>query len=105
MGEYLVCVEWSIFRPPVFACVSNTGNLYLYDLVRSKKAPIETIKLDDELKTPHSLRPATRIVFNPRERDFIAVGYYDKIVRVYRLSGTLSNKTEDDDRVLNSFKE
>jgi WD40 repeat protein len=46
-GEYLNSVEWSLFRPAVFACVSNTGNLYIYDLVRSKKKPIETIIMDD----------------------------------------------------------
>jgi WD repeat-containing protein 34 len=35
-GEYLLCVQWSPFRPCVFACVSNAGTLYIYDLVRSK---------------------------------------------------------------------
>ena len=52
-GEYLNCVEWSLFRPAVFACVSNTGNLYIYDLVRDKKKPVETIFLDDALSTKH----------------------------------------------------
>lgn len=32
-GEYLNCVQWSPFRAAVFACVSNTGFLYIYDLV------------------------------------------------------------------------
>lgn len=36
-GEYLNCVSWSPFRPAVFACVSNMGTLYIYDLVRSKQ--------------------------------------------------------------------
>ena len=90
-GEYLNCVEWSIFRPAVFACVSNAGVMYIYDLVRSKKKPSEIIRLDDENSTSHQFRQATQIVFNPRQRDFVAVGYFDKMVRVYRLSRSLTN--------------
>lgn len=104
-GEYLNCVEWSLFRPAVFACVSSTGTLYIYDLVLSKQKPVETIQLDDSLSLKESLREAATIMFNPRQRDFVAVGYFDKTVRVYRLSGSLSNMTIDDNNVLKKFLE
>jgi len=31
-GEYLLAVEFSPFRPAVFAAVGNSGNVYIYDL-------------------------------------------------------------------------
>jgi len=42
-------------------------------------------------------------VFNPRLRNTISVGYYDKVVRVYRLSKLLTNMTKDEERVLREF--
>lgn len=49
VGEYLHCVEWSLFRPAVFAAVSNSGTLYIYDLVRSKKKPFEVLQMDADV--------------------------------------------------------
>ena len=77
--------------------------LYIYDLVRSKKKPIETIKIDDELSTKYQYREASSINFNPRQRDFVAVGYYDKVVRIYKLSRNLSNMTGEDHKVLKEY--
>ena len=104
-GEYLNCVQWSPFRPSVFACVSNTGTLYIYDLVRSKQAPFEVIKHDNDSSVAMKYRQASEIKFNPRQRDYIAVGYHDKMVRIYRLSRVLSNMNSDDHKVLQSFLE
>lgn len=42
-GEFINCVRWSLFRPSVFAAVSNRGTLYLYDLVQSRKTPVKVI--------------------------------------------------------------
>ena len=43
-GEYINCVQWSPFRAAVFAAVTNSGSLYIYDLIKSKHSPIEIIK-------------------------------------------------------------
>ena len=46
-NEYLLDVQWSPFRPAVFAAVSNIGNVYLYDLSVSKSSPAHTIRDSD----------------------------------------------------------
>jgi WD40 repeat protein len=43
-GEYIMSIEWSPVRPAVFAAVTNSGSLYIYDLVKSKHNPAEIIK-------------------------------------------------------------
>jgi WD repeat-containing protein 34 len=55
-GEYLNCIQWSPFRAAVFACVSNLGTLYIYDMVQSKQRPIEVIKHDEDSNTAIRLR-------------------------------------------------
>ena len=35
-NEYLLAVHWSPFRPTVFVTVSDTGTLYIFDLMLSK---------------------------------------------------------------------
>ena len=102
-GEYLNCVQWSPFRPAVFACVSNTGTLYIYDLVQSKHKPVETLKHDDDSSTPLRFRQAQEICFNPSQRNFLAVGYHDGYVRVFRISWILSNLHQDDHKLLQGF--
>ena len=37
--EYLMGIAWSPFRPTVFAAVSNSGTVYIYDLILSKQVP------------------------------------------------------------------
>lgn len=36
INEYLNDVQWSPFRPSVFACVGSKGLIYIYDLMKSK---------------------------------------------------------------------
>lgn len=38
-NEYLMKVLWSPFRPTVFAIVSNSGSVYIYDLMAQKQSP------------------------------------------------------------------
>lgn len=35
-NEYLMKVVWSPYRPTVFVTVSNTGVVYIYDLILSR---------------------------------------------------------------------
>lgn len=82
--------EFSPFRPTVFAAVGNSGNVFIYDLLQSKSAPTVVLKnLDDGVSQAHCV--AQTLCFNPRQRDFLAVGYHDGFVRVYRLNYTLAN--------------
>ena len=59
--------------------------------------------MDDQGSVPHQFREAASIMFNPRQRNFLAVGYYDKLVRIYRLTSQLSNMTQEDEKVLSKF--
>jgi len=43
--------------------------------------------------------------FNPRQRDFLAVGYHDGGARIYRLNYQLSNVQKNELKVLQSFLE
>jgi WD40 repeat protein len=101
-GEYINCVQWSPFRPSVFAACSNAGSLYIYDLTQSKQKCIEAIKHENS-SISVKLRSAQQIHFNPKQRNLVAVGYDDKFVRVYKLSKNLANKTKKDHAVLMSF--
>eukprot|EP00347_Sterkiella_histriomuscorum_P003637 403363522 len=102
--EYLLSVEFSPFRPAVFAAVGNSGNVYIYDLVQSKSAPSYILKNQDE-GVSHSLRVSQSVCFNPRQRDFLAVGYHDGFARIYRLNYQLANIQKNELKVLQSFLE
>ena len=90
-NEYLLDVQWSPFRPAVFATVSNTGNVYLYDLTVSKSAPAHILRDAEIDQVSQLLRVAQTVQFNPKQRDFLAIGYHDGCVRIYQLSYALSN--------------
>ena len=45
-GEYIISVEFSPFRPCVFAAITSGGNLFIYDLVVNKQGPVEVIKYE-----------------------------------------------------------
>ena len=90
-NEYLLDVQWSPFRPAVFATISNLGNVYLYDLSVSKSSPIHILK-DPDLDSVTSVqRVAQTIQFNPRQRQFLAIAYHDGNVRIYQLSYVFAN--------------
>ena len=86
-------MAWSPFRPTVFAAVNNNGTVYIYDLTRSKQVPSYVI----DYKAPPSIdqlsknKTAYSIAFNPKQRDFLAIGYHDGTTRIFRLNYSLSN--------------
>jgi WD40 repeat protein len=90
-NEYLLDVQWSPFRPAVFATVTNLGNVYLFDLTISKISPAHIIRDSDLNSVPSSKRIAQSIKFNPRFRQFLAIGYADSFVRIYQLSYAFAN--------------
>ena len=108
-GEYVMDVAFSQERPSVFAAISSSGNLFLYDLVANKQCPSEIIRYEtleedgSAVTVPSIFRQAQRIEFNPRQRSLVAVGYLDGFVRVFKLKASLCNKHPDDFKVLKSF--
>jgi WD40 repeat protein len=63
--EYLMDIEWSPFRPGVFATVSNNGNVYIYDLVQSNKSPVQVLKHPDPGAAARH-KGAKSLKFNPK---------------------------------------
>lgn len=89
-NEYLTDIQWSPFRPAVFGTISNSGNVYLYDLAASKSNPAMVLKHTDD-SVLASKKAATSLRFNPRQRDMLSVGYQDGFVRLYKLNYVLAN--------------
>ena len=106
VAEYIMSVLWSPFRPAVFVAVASSGSVYIYDLLESKQTPSYVLPHTqskfalDEIshdKTCYSL------AFNPRQRDFLAVGYHDGSARIIQLNHNLSNQKRDEIAVLQSY--
>ena len=105
-NEYIMKVVWSPFRPCVFIAVSNSGSVYIYDLLLSKQAPSYIL----EYKTPQDVQGGTNktaysISFNPVIRDFLAIGYHDGTSKIFQLNFSLSRKKRDEEGQLRSLME
>jgi len=78
--------------------------------MKSKQSPI--IKLDweqeeyvegtDYEKWPLVV-PGIKLMFNPKQRDFLACGYADGITKVFKLNYTLSNSKQNEIKTLTKF--
>jgi len=83
-NEYLMAVAWSPFRSTVFVTVSNSGTVYIYDLLLSKQSPSYVIEYSTGAGQKFSKhKTAYSISFNPRQRDFLAIGYHDGCTKVF----------------------
>lgn len=102
-NEYLMDVCFSPFRPAVFAAIGTRGRSYIYDLTISKKSPVYILENEgDETKSVNN-SGGVRISFNPKQRDFLAVGYMDGITKVYKLNYSLSNLKKNEKKILAAF--
>jgi WD40 repeat protein len=84
-NEYLQSVIWSPFRPTVFVTISNTGTVYIYDLVLSRQTPSYVLPYTSTYQSEYvsKLNTAYTLSFNPRQRDFLAVGYHDGSAKIF----------------------
>lgn len=103
--EYLMGVAWSPFRPTVFAAVSNSGTVYIYDLILSKQVPTYILDYKPSPLTDQACKNKTAyaLSFNPRQRDFLAVSYHDGTIRIFRLNYSLANVQKNELKVLKGF--
>ena len=96
-NEYLQAVIWSPFRPSVFVSVYNNGTVYIYDLFLSKKAPSYVLPYTQSLQSSYTTSKAGYcLCFNPRQRDFLAVGYHDGSAKIFQLNYSLSTQQKDE---------
>lgn len=108
-NEYVMKVCWSPFRPCVFLAVTNTGTVYIYDLLSNQQAPSYILdykpppqkagQVGDLDKTAYS------IGFNPIIRDFLAIGFGDGTAKIFQLSYALSRIKKDEEKLLRGLME
>lgn len=79
---YACC--WSPSRPSVFAVGAADGQLYVYDLKWSKGKPVLSLQVTTDKS------PVYAIAFNPKEPSVLATADGQGVVKVWRLSGSLS---------------
>ena len=103
-NEYLLSVIWSPFRPTVFVTVSDAGTVYIYDLLLSKQTPSYVLPYTQNINTKveriSSQKSGYCLSFNPRQRDFLAVGYHDGTARIFQLNYSLSTQKKDEIKLL-----
>ena len=101
-NEYLQSVIWSPFRPTVFVTISNTGTVYIYDLVLSRQSPSYVLPYTSTYQSEYvsKLNTAYTLSFNPRQRDFLAVGYHDGSAKIFQLNYSLSTQKKDEIKLL-----
>mmetsp|Transcript_30586 Transcript_30586/g.30073 ORF Transcript_30586/g.30073 Transcript_30586/m.30073 type:complete len:184 (+) Transcript_30586:1334-1885(+) len=100
-NEYLMDACFSPFRPAVFAVIGTKGKPYIYDLTISKKSPAYILENEEEEKVVNS--GGVKISFNPKQRDFLAVGYMDGMTKIYKLNYSLSNLKKNEKKFLSEF--
>lgn len=102
-NEYLMDVCFSPIRPAVFAAIGNRGKPYIYDLTVSNQAPAYILEQDGEeskvVRTPGGIK----LSFNPKQRDFLAVGYMEGETKIYKLNYSLANPKKNEIEYLNKY--
>jgi WD40 repeat protein len=104
-NEYLMDVCFSPIRPAVFAVIGTRGIPYIYDLTVSKQTPAYILEEADEESKVAKNPGGVKIMFNPKQRDFLAVGYMEGKTKIYKLNFSLSNPKKNEIQVLNEFLE
>lgn len=104
-NEYLMDVCFSPFRPAVFAAIGTKGKPYIYDLTVCKQVPAYILEDSNEESKMSKNVGGVKISFNPKQRDFIAVGYMDGETKIYKLNHSLANPKKKEINILNEFLE
>ncbi|KAL3901908.1 MAG: hypothetical protein SGPRY_012218, partial [Prymnesium sp.] len=81
---------WSPCRPLVFAAAAADGNLYIYDLKRSKGWPDVT----------DNRSPVHAVAFNPRNPELVATADAQGFIKIWQLSHFLSNLAPREQQLL-----
>lgn len=104
-NEYIMDVCFSPVRASVFAAIGSRGNPYIYDLTISDKKPAYILESNDEESKITRNSSGVKISFNPKQRDFLAVGYLDGKTKIYKLNHSLSNPKKNEIKVFKAFLE
>ncbi|KAL0589931.1 hypothetical protein ABG067_001897 [Albugo candida] len=99
-------VAWSKTRPAVFGVTAEDGNVYIYDLMMDKIAPVVTLKKHETADgiVAKSTSPMLALDFNPRQRNFVAAGDAAGKIYIWKLSWRLANLQSDEMTVLEALE-
>jgi WD40 repeat protein len=97
MSTYILSVQFSPFRPCVFAASTSAGDILLFDLSRDRKRETKTIR--------NANQAATNIRFNQRQQDLLACSYSGCQVRIYQLSDQFVQPLEGEEHYLQDLIE
>lgn len=75
----VTCFDWSPLRPAAFIASCSSGEIFLYDISQNKSAPI--LKLQSQSNTG-----STFVKFNSRLTSYMASGYENGSVRIYKMN-------------------
>lgn len=105
-SSYLYAVAWSKTRPAVFGVTAEDGNVYIYDLMMDKIAPVVTLKKHETADgiVAKSTSPMLALDFNPRQRNFVAAGDAAGKIYIWKLSWRLANLQSDEMTVLEALE-
>jgi WD40 repeat protein len=95
---YLYSVEWSPFRPCVFACGTHKGNLLIYDLNESGENHCQ-------VKQASSDGPIYTVSFNQQRAEYLATGDRAGVVKIWQLSQALTKFDSSELNKLNDISE
>ena len=83
-GAPILAAAWSPARPLVFAAAAGDGQLFIFDLRKSKGKPEVTLKVTTDKSA------CTFVAFNPASPELLATADAQGQVKIWRLSTFLS---------------
>ncbi|KAK2163799.1 hypothetical protein LSH36_74g11005 [Paralvinella palmiformis] len=90
---YLYSAKWSPVRPLVVAVVTESGQLLLYDLKRSRTSPVH------KLNSSERNRPLYSVQFNHKQ-PLLATAGADGLIKIWHLSDDLTSPEANENDVL-----
>lgn len=99
---YLYSIEWSPFRPCVFACGTHKGNIIIYDL--NESASSSEYKQVIQASSSESC-PVHAVSFNQQRPDLLASGDKSGVVKIWSLSQSLIKFDPSELEKLNDISE
>ena len=70
-----------------------------------KQVPAYILEDSEEEAKVAKQTGGVKISFNPKQRDFLAVGYMDGDTKIYKLNFSLSNQKKNEANILNELIE
>ena len=81
--------RWHPLRPSIFASVSATGNLDVYDLLASPEVPVASARPSHYEKDIYALRSLNKVAWEKTQGKNVAVGGLDGVASVFEVGSEI----------------